>query len=635
MTSHNQIRHQFSSILLGALFLVFLLAGCQNGNLEPAPSQTPESVRTDPTQTQIAPSVTPLPVGETIAEVQGAGHISPFRSLVVSNVGGIVTVVKSDGFYMQSTTPDDDPATSEGLFVYTERIPTVRVGDNVLVNGRVEEFVPGGGYGNLSTTRLKDPDVEIQSRENPLPAPTIIGQGGRIPPTEIIDDDTNGFISKNTPFDPENDGIDFYESMEGMLVQVNHAVVVGPTNAYKEIAVLADNGEDASVRTPRGGIVVREDDFNPERIILDDLLTETPFVKVGDYSDQPIIGVIDYDFGNFKLLVTEEVEFISGGLLPEEALQLVEESQLRVATYNVLNLPALETRRLAYLASQIVNQMASPDIIGLQEIQDNDGSGFNAVSADQTYQGIIDEIIDMGGPPYGYVDIDPIPGTDGGAPGGNIRQGFLYRLDRGLTLAPAPYGDAKTAVQVADQQGVPVLSLNPGRIEPDDPAFYASRKPLVVTFLYRGEPLFLINNHFVSKGADRDLFGEFQPPLLDSEIIRIEQARIVHDFVAQLLVIDPDARVIVLGDLNDFQFSPPIDLLEGEILVNLVETMPVEERYSYIYDGNSQTLDQMLVSEGWMPDLVSMDILHFNSEFDYESRFSDHDPLVATFEVDW
>jgi predicted extracellular nuclease len=277
--------------------------------------------------------------------------------------------------------------------------------------------------------------------------------------------------------------------------------------------------------------------------------------------------------------------------------------------------------------------MAAPDIIGLQEIQDNDGTGFATAEADQTYQGIIDAILNLGGPPYGFVDIAPIPEADGGAPAGNIRVGFLYRLDRGLSLATAPYGDAKTPVEIRDNRGVPTLSLNPGRIDPTNPAFYDSRKPLVATFLYQGEPLFVINTHFASKGPDRDLFGEFQPPLLDSEAPRMDQAQVVHDFVADLLSIDPGARVVVLGDMNDFYFSPPIDLLEGEILLNLIETLPLEERYSYIYDGNSQTLDQMLASQGMMSGLVSMDVLHINSEWDYESRFSDHDPLIATFSL--
>jgi predicted extracellular nuclease len=322
-------------------------------------------------------------------------------------------------------------------------------------------------------------------------------------------------------------------------------------------------------------------------------------------------------------------------LQAQSPLSPAEEGQLRIASYNVLNLSAIEPQRISRLGAQIVNQLGSPDIIGLQEIQDDDGSvGQVAVSSDQTYQGIIDAILDAGGPQYAYADIDPIPGTDGGIPLGNIRQGFLYRLDRGLSLAAAPSGDAKTPVEINNNNGIPLLSLNPGRIDPRDPAFYSSRKPLVISFNYQGQPLFVINNHFNSKGEDRDLFGEFQPPILDSEIQRIEQAQIVHDFVAEILEINPDSRVVVLGDLNDFQFSNPIRLLAGDVLQNLMLTLPEQARYSYIFEGNCQTLDHILVSDAMAQALDSFEVLHINSEFEYTSRFSDHDPLIATFDFD-
>ena len=275
--------------LCALLALMIIVSGCQ----KPTPKESVETPEISPGETSTTlprdtvqtPIETAQPEEDTIAKIQGAGHISPMRSLVVSEVRGVVTFVMSNGFYMQSMTPDDDPATSEGLLVFTDWVPSTRIGDEVLVSGRVDEFVPGGGYGNLSTTRIKGPEVEIVSRGNALPEPTIIGEGGRVPPTEIIDDDTNGYISGKGEFDPENDGIDFYESLEGMLLQINNPVVVGPTNAYKEIAVLADMGANASLRTPRGGIVIRENHFNPERIIIDDLLLETPFVQVGDYSE--------------------------------------------------------------------------------------------------------------------------------------------------------------------------------------------------------------------------------------------------------------------------------------------------------------------------------------------------------------
>ena len=109
----------------------------------------------------------------------------------------------------------------------------------------------------------------------------------------MIDDDS--FAA----FDPANDGIDFFETVEGMRVQVNNPVVVGPRNSNGEVWTLADDGAGASVRTNRGGIMIRDldpepagdyasGDFNPERIQLDDAAgTPTPNVHVGDHFSGP------------------------------------------------------------------------------------------------------------------------------------------------------------------------------------------------------------------------------------------------------------------------------------------------------------------------------------------------------------
>ena len=603
---------KLSGILSVLILSVLILAGC--AGLAPA---------------------TPLPEGEKISEIQGAGHLSPLKNRPVYNVHGIVTAIRADGFYLQDPNPDDDPATSEGIFVYKSLVPGVKVGDEVLVNAVVEEMNPGGvGSTYLTITQLENPYIEVLSSDNELPEPIIIGEGGRMPPSQVIEDDADGSISQSNVFDPENDGIDFYESLEGMRVQVNDAVAVSGTSQYKEIAVVGDNGAHAGVMTPRGGLVIQADDFNPERIILDDGMRQIPFVTTGDRADGPIVGVMDYTYGNYKLQPTQKVSFTSAGLEPEGPLAAVGAGQIRIVDYNILNMSGKDLDRAEVLADQIVNRMASPDIIGFQEIQDEDGStSTQSLSADGTYQAIIDAILAAGGPEYGFVDIDPELNRDGGVPGGNIRVGFIYRLDRGITLADGIEGDARTATEVLNVDGELALSLNPGRIDPTHAAFGDSRKPLVVTFEVNGQTLYVINNHFNSKGGDSALFGDVQPPVLTSEPQRLLQAQVVHDFVAGMLAVDPGANIVVMGDLNDFQFSAPLELLQGDILTDLVDTLPVEEQYSYIYDGNSQTLDQMLVSAAMLDKLVEYDVLHINSEFDYQSRFSDHDPVTAVFDL--
>lgn len=108
-------------------------------------------------------------------------------------------------------------------------------------------------------------------------------------------------------FEPNTDGLDFYESLEGMLVQINNAVAVSPTNNFNELWVLGDNGDAATGRTPRGGIVISPGDFNPERIQIDDTISSVPKANVGDRLSTPLIGVVDYAFNNYEVLIIAPV----------------------------------------------------------------------------------------------------------------------------------------------------------------------------------------------------------------------------------------------------------------------------------------------------------------------------------------
>ena len=103
----------------------------------------------------------------------------------------------------------------------------------------------------------------------------------------------------------------------------------------------------------------------------------------------------------------------------------------------------------------------------------------------------------------------------------------------------------------------------------------------------------------------------------------------------EILAIDPNANVIVLGDMNDFQFSYPIsDVLAADVLTNLMNTLPITEQYTFIFNGNSQALDHILVSGNLFRNLVDFDVVHVNAEFAYHhspERPSNHDPVLATF----
>jgi uncharacterized protein len=575
-----------------------------------------------------------------IHEIQGSAHLSAYDGDLVSQVPGVVTAVGSNGFWYQDPQPDSSVGTSEGIFVFTGSPPGVAVGSSVTVSGRVQEFRPGctpscpptnSAFANLTTTELVTPTV-VSTGPGPAIPPTVLGLGGRVPPALVIEDDSIGNVEESNTFDPAEDGIDFYESLEGMAVQINDAVAVGPTTDFGEIPVVGDGGRLAGVDTARGGVVIRPNDFNPERIILDDVLQPTPDVDVRDGFTTPVHAVVDYNFGNFKFLVQDVLTPVDGGLT-REVTRARDRDELVLGTFNVENLdPTDPPAKFAALAGLIVTNLRSPDLLAIEEIQDNTGPAPEpSTDASTTWQLLIAAIEAAGGPTYEYRQIDPLFNQDGGEPGGNIRQGFLFRTDRGLSFVDRPGGDAVTPNEVVDTQHGTELLYSPGRIDPTNSAFANSRKPLAGEFLWQGRKFFAIANHFNSKGGDDPLFGRFQPPVRRTEVQRHQQAAIVNDFVDDLLAADHNARVAVLGDINDFEFSETTSILEGGVLTSLFDTLPQRERYSYVFEGNSQVLDQILVSSMLLHRLEAYDSVHVNSEF--HDQDSDHDPQVARFQL--
>jgi len=646
----------------------------------------------DPPDTMVADFVAtfstaaPPAPGVRIRDIQGAAHVSPLVPVIadnaisfgsrVENVPGIVTAVRSNGFYLQDPEADANDATSEGIFVFTgsgQAVITqggsgpVQVGDRLEVSGRPVEIRSGctsaactstsSAWNNLTLTNLNATTsaadnrvIRLISRGNPLPEPVVIGQGGRVPPVTATVFGSPGAAPTNTletagyVFNPAANGIDFFESLEGMRVQVNDAVVVGPTNNFGEIVVLADNGAGQGLRTPRGGLVITPTDLNPERIILDDAILPTPQVNVGDRFPGPgaVVGVMDYSFANFKLLITQPLPPAApGGLLQEVTNLTGAVDRLTIGTFNLENFAAdtVTPQRRDAIAQIIVTNMGAPDIVALQEVQDNNGAtGGTAdtnVDASRTFETLINAIVAAGGPTYAYRQIDPVANQDGGEPGGNIRLAFLFRTDRGLSFVDRPGGDATTAVSVLNNGGRPELSFSPGRIDPTNPAFTNSRKPLAGEFRYNGQTLFVVNNHFNSKGGDQPLSGRFQPPTRLSEVQRHQQAQIVNDFVDSVLAIDPNANIVVLGDLNDFQFSETLNIVKGTpggvgtpVLFDPKLNQPANEQYTYIFEGNSQVLDSILISRNLRDGGAQYDTVHVNAEFSAATNASDHDPSV-------
>lgn len=588
----------------------------------------------------------------SIPEIQGASQVSPFvlgdqsvveffdtlpaNTFTISGdtvvTVGIVTAVDTNGFYLQDPVGDGDTATSDALFVFTDDAPGVAIGDQLQVMGAVTEFFPGDtDTRNLPTTQISSSAAPVVlSTGNELPAATIIGEGGRIPPNSNIDDDA--FAA----FQPDVDGIDFFESLEGQLVTAQDLVAVVGTNQFGEIFTVADQGANATGLSDRGTLNIAPDDFNPEKIQIDadpgvsgfDLPEVDAGALLGD-----VTGVVSYGFGNFEILPTADftANVIPSDLTPETTAIAGDADTLTVASYNLLNLDPNDADgdtdvadgRFDTIAAQIVDNLNAPDIIGLQEIQDNDGSVNDGVTAaDETLQALVDAIAAAGGPTYEFIDNTFIGNNvSGGQPGGNIRTAILYNPDR---------------TDLVDGSVQPIGDQAPGS------PFNGSRLPLVATFDFNGEEVVFVDNHFSSKGGSAPILGIEQDFAARQEEVEVNgslderqaQSAAVQEFVNEVLTEDPETNVVVLGDLNEFEFvSPVADLETNTGLTNLINDIPEDERYSFIFQGNSQQIDHIFVS-GELSEGAEVDVVHVNTEFAAtDERASDHDPVVASLNL--
>ncbi|GGZ33522.1 endonuclease/exonuclease/phosphatase family protein [Streptomyces poonensis] len=570
-----------------------------------------------------------------IHDIQGSTRISPFAGQQVTDVAGIVTGVRtygsSRGFWIQDSLADDDPATSEGVFVFTSSAPKVAVGDSVTVSGTVSEYVPGGtSSGNQSITEITKPTVTVLSSGNAVPSATTINARS-VPDayTPAGDPAANGSVNGLT-LRPKKYALDYYESLEGMNVRVSDTRVVTATDPYTELWVTVKPRENDA---RRGGTVYGSyESQNTGRLQIQSLgaTADFPEANVGDVLKGTTAGPLDYtQYGGYTL-VANEIGALEQGGLERETTREQARGELAVATYNVENLDPSDGT-FADHAAAIANNLQSPDIVALEEIQDNTGAkNDGVVDADQTVNKLIDAIVAAGGPAYEWRSVSPVDGADGGEPGGNIRQVFLFNPER-VSFSDRSGGDATTAVGVEKVRGKARLTASPGRIDPANAAWENSRKPLVGEFVFRGETVFVIANHFASKGGDQPLHGQYQPQTRSSETQRHLQATAVNTFVKEILATQKNANVIALGDINDFEFSRTAKLLEQDgALWSAIKSLPKSERYTYNYQGNSQVLDQILVS----PSIrrsggLRYDSVHINSEF--HDQISDHDPQVLRF----
>ncbi|KAG6836102.1 hypothetical protein H0H93_011329, partial [Arthromyces matolae] len=510
----------------------------------------------------------------TVADIQGTSFKSPLNGQTVSNVTGVVTAKWSSGFFIAGETSTDVRA-SNGLSIYTTSTSTqakVQVGDLVSLSGKVAEYRSSSSY--LYQTEISSPtNITVLSSNNSF-TPVILGVD-RSPPTQqltSLDSGPDGYLSVpnnvtlletvNPTLQPALYGLDFWESLEGQLVTIPKPVAIGFPNSYGEFWV--HGAWKVTGKNSRGGLSITigpdgKPDANPEAVM---------------------IGAPSTDF-------------LIENMAPDSA-------------------------HLPTVANHIATYLNTPDIVFLQEIQDNSGpTDDGTVIGNLTLTNLVNAIANVSSVKYNFLEIAPTDDTDGGEPGGNIRQAYLYRPEK-LTLVPgAPAGTALDKVEVlVPKNKKPTLNYNPGRIDPTNAAWSASRKPLVAQWQTKnGKVLFTINVHLTSKGGSSPNWGDARPPVNLPVDQRAAQISLVAAFAQTILKADNQANIMVAGDFNEYiqtrqVFKPLTDVLTE---ADAAAGVPDVERYTYVYDQNSEQLDHVFFSDAVVKRGVKIEHIHVNN----------------------
>jgi predicted extracellular nuclease len=420
---------------------------------------------------------------------------------------------------------------------------------------------------------LAPEDVNVASSGNELPAAVELD-----PP--IKDDESQAY----------------YEALEGMLVQVSEpAIAVGPTSKYGETPLVRSEWQvDRVMRgDPRGMLIFVDDGSAGTHYDI----TTLPFaVQTGD-TITGIVGPLAYTYENYKIepIATPAITPTQN---PLPVLEPAGPNKFSIATFNVENLfdtydphpsdPPIPTTPQYKLdldkTANTILDMGAPTIVGLQEVENLDI--LVDLAAEEAIAG------------YGYQPA-LIEGTD----------------SRGIDVGYLVRGDQATLVGVASLPA---------------PDGLTSRPPLLITttvHLESGDAtVYVLNNHFTS------MSGGEKP----TEPRRTAQAAWNVALVEEILAKEPDAHVVVLGDLNSFYDSPPLDELRGAGLRHVYELTEPAIPYTYIFQGDSETLDHILMTPSLYDRVARVEVLHVNADYPpplledpSARRSSDHDPLVV------
>jgi uncharacterized repeat protein (TIGR01451 family) len=390
----------------------------------------------------------------------------------------------------------------------------------------------------------------------------------------------------------------YYEALEGMLVQVSGpAIAVSPTTKYGEyVVVLQKHGVSRLYQGDDNGIAIVVDDGSNIVHTDNSLLPYT--VTSGD-TLTGLIGPFAYTYSQYKIEPIAVPVVQSTGLEPGTTQPLAE-NEFSIMTWNVLDLfdiidpsPIDPPRPSLTKYRQDLNGAAAtivaanfPTIVALQEVENIgilEDIAANELLLQYDYQPVLIEGFDSR-----LIDV-----------------GYLVR------------GDQASIISVEQRSA---------------PGDLFSRPPLVlhaeITTSTGTVQVFVINNHFLSMSGGEEA----------TEPRRLAQAEWNLSLVNEILSEYPGALVAIVGDLNSLLLSSPIQALRDGGMTPVFDTLPAEERYSYIYQGESQVLDYILITPSLLDILQRVEVLHLNADYppqaaDDETPLgeSDHDPIITVF----
>ncbi|MFK7731466.1 MAG: endonuclease/exonuclease/phosphatase family protein [Pseudomonadales bacterium] len=525
----------------------------------------------------------------SIASIQGEGYYSPFADQPVLT-RGVVIAHSRRGFFIQDPAGKPNALTSCGLFVLSRK-HRPPIGSYCEVGGKVLDYL--ATEFDRPVTEIKAVKVDVIDAEGAAIDAVVIG-------AELLEESPEVLAQ-------------FLNSHEGMLATIlAGARFVAASNPFADYVVAPAGLSERFLRSEHGGVLIDAnvpDQWLPSFRVVD--YEQASPVDVGATLGADVTGALNYRSQSWQIACNQGASIQPGPDITDTVTSLhSDDSSLAVMTLNTLNLDVkieskdkvLDPRRdidddvgegrFLRLARAIVKQARSPDVVALQEIQDNDGAEISeVVDASETYKLLINQVLQLGGPRYAWLDIPPEVGADGGQPGGNIRNAYLY-----------------------DPARVDVLPGSLQRLANQQEAFEASRKPLTATFSLKAHSnaqLTVINVHLASKRHQRGMFAPELPGHDPKLSMRVDQARILRAVLDELDELGRD--YFVTGDFNDNEFSAPIRALLGESSGKLVDYMSPAERYDYNHRGKLQVLMHGIVSlRQKNENRIQYEILHGN-----------------------